>query len=148
MIRNVFLIAVFALCSLNIYAQKVDFKSDIDSMTPLAYEPRFGLSDFSLDMRNDSAFVHLPYIGEVYTPTLNNDGLNFEVPCEKLSVKSTKKKDGKIVKFSLKRDIVTYDFTVTLWDGNRIDVFMQPSNAQSCSYSGQWESTSKKEKEK
>lgn len=117
-------------------AQKVEFKADINTMTPMSYPTKSGLSSFSFEIRNDSAFVHLPYIGEVYNPTLNYDGLNFKKPCAKIKIKDTKKKDGKIVSFLLRHDIVTYDFNVTLWDNKRVDIFMQPSNAQSCSYMG------------
>ena len=99
-------------------------------------------------MRNDSAFVHLPYMGEVYNPTYSNDGLNFDEPCSELSVKPTKKKDGQIIGFTLKHDIVTYKFNITLWDNNRLDIFMQPSNAQNCNYMGEWEKSDKTLKKK
>lgn len=121
-------------------AQKVEFKADIYEMSPVSYPARAGLSGFSFEMRNDSAFVHLPYMGEVYSPTFSYDGLNFDKPCSEYSVKPTKKEDGQIIVFTLKHDIVTYKFRITLWDNNRLDIFMQPSNAQSCNYSGEWES--------
>ena len=121
-------------------AQKFEFKADVYEMSPMSYRARAGLSGFSFEMRNDSAFVHLPYMGEVYGPTYSNDGLNFDEPCSEYSVKPTKKEDGQIIVFTLKHDIVTYKFRITLWDNNRLDIFMQPSNAQSCNYSGEWES--------
>jgi len=120
-------------------AQKVEFKADIYEMSPVSYPARAGLSGFSFEMRNDSAFVHLPYMGEVYSPTFSYDGLNFDKPCSEYSVETTKKEDGQVIGFTLKHDIVTYKFKITLWDNNRLDIFMQPSNAQSCSYSGEWE---------
>lgn len=120
-------------------AQEVKFQSDIDMMTPMSYSPKNGLTGFSFDMRNDSVFVHLPYIGQVYTPTFNNDGLNFNEPVTDLKQKDTKKKDGKELTFTVRHDIVKYDFRITLWDNNHIDINMQPSNAQSCSYMGSWE---------
>ena len=120
-------------------AQKVEFKADIYEMSPVSYPARAGLSGFSFEMRNDSAFVHLPYMGEVYSPTFSYDGLNFDKPCSEYSVEPTKKEDGQVIGFTLKHDIVTYKFKITLWDNNRLDIFMQPSNAQSCSYSGEWE---------
>lgn len=122
----------------NAKGQKVEFTSDINEMTPMSFPSRSALSGFSFDMRGDSAFVHLPYMGEVYNPTFSNDGLNFEEPCTELTVTQTKKKDGRRVILNVRHDIVTYKFTVTLWDGGRIDIFMQPSNAQCCSYMGDW----------
>lgn len=120
-------------------AQKIEFKADITHMSPMAYPAQAGLTDFSFEMRNDSAFVHLPYIGEVYNPSFNSEGLNFAAPCKDITVKPTKKNDGRRIGFTVKHDVVTYNFNVTLWDGNHIDIFMQPSNAQSCSYMGEWE---------
>lgn len=120
-------------------AQKIEFRADINDIMPLAYPSRAGLTGFSFEMRNDSAFVHLPYIGEVYRPTYGNDGLNFDEPCLGLTVKPAKKKAGQVIGFTLKHDIVTYKFSITLWDNNRLDIFMQPSNAQICNYRGEWE---------
>ena len=121
-------------------AQTIEFKADVYEISPMSYPARAGLSGFSFEMRNDSAFVHLPYMGEVYSPTYSNDELNFDELCSEYSVKPTKKKDGQIIVFTLKHDIVTYKFRITLWDNNRLDIFMKPSNAQSCNYSGEWES--------
>lgn len=137
--------AVLLTSAMSLSAQKIEFKADINEMFPMSYPARSGLTDFSFEMRNDSAFVHLPYIGEVYTPTFSNDGLNFDAPCIGLSIKPTKKKDGQKIEFSVKHDTVNYKFNVTLWDNNRIDIFMQPSNAQSCNYMGDWEKPQKKQ---
>lgn len=129
------------LGTMGVSAQKIKFKADINEMSPMSYPAQSGLTDFSFEMRNDSAFVNLPYMGEVYTPTFDNEGLNFKAPCVGLSVKPTKKKDGQEIEFSLKHDIVSYKFNITLWENNRIEIFMQPSNAQSCNYMGEWENT-------
>lgn len=145
MTKQLFGLLLFA-GSLNVAAEGIEFKADINEMSPMAYPSRSGLTDFSFEMRNDSAFVHLPYMGEVYNPTFNNEGLNFDEPCSGLTVKPTKKNDGKILKFSLRHDIAVYQFDITLWDNNSINIFMQPSNAQSCSYMGEWEKPVKKEK--
>lgn len=133
------LTVVLLFCTMSAKAQKIAFKADITEMSPVSYPARNGLSGFSFEMRNDSAFVHLPYMGEVYNPTYNNDGLNFDEPCTELSVKPTKKNDGKVVKFNVKHDIVTYRFDITLWNNNHIDIYMLPSNAQNCNYMGEWE---------
>lgn len=139
---------IFLFGTITVMAQKIEFRADINEMSPMSYPARSGLSGFSFEMRNDSAFVHLPYMGEVYNPTYSNDGLNFDEPCSDLSVKPTKKKDGQIIGFTLKHDIVTYKFNITLWDNNRLDIFMQPSNAQSCNYMGEWEKSDKTQKKK
>lgn len=137
--------AMLLTSAMSLSAQKIEFKADINEMFPMSYSARSGLTDFSFEMRNDSAFVHLPYIGEVYSPTFSNDGLNFDARCTGLSIQPTKKKDGQKIEFSVKHDTVNYKFNVTLWDNNRIDIFMQPSNAQSCNYMGDWEKPQKKQ---
>lgn len=139
---------MFIFGTITVMAQKVEFKADINEMSPRSYPARSGLSGFSFEIGNDSAFVHLPYMGEVYNPTYSNDGLNFNAPCCDLTVKPTKKKVGQIIAFTLKHDIVTYKFNITLWDNNRLDIFMQPSNAQSCNYMGEWEKSDKTQKKK
>lgn len=136
MIKNI-ITAMLLLCAIGAGAQNIEFKADINEMSPMSFEPKHGLSGFSLEMRNDSAFVYLPYMGRVYNPT-DDDEFSFEQPYTELSVKPTKKNDGKKLNFKVRHDIVTFTFNVTLWDNNRIDILMQPSNAQSCSYSGQW----------
>lgn len=138
MIKKFFVIVMF-FCAIGLKAQDIKFKADIRQMIPMSYSPQPGLSGFSFEMRNDSAFVYLAYIGRVDNPTFGNDGLNFDAPCEEMKVKPTKKKNGRKLDFKVKHDIVTYRFQVTLWDNNSIDIMMQPSNAQSCSYSGEWE---------
>lgn len=122
-------------------AQKIEFKADINEMSPMSYPSRMGLTGFTFEMRNDSASVHLPYMGEVYTPTYSSDGLNFDEPCDKLEIKPNKKKDGYSISFSLRHDTVLYKFSITLWDNNTMEIFMLPSNAQGCRYSGDWEGT-------
>lgn len=136
---------LFIFASTEVMAQKISFTSDINEMIPMSYPSRSGLSDFSFAMRNDSAFVHLPYMGDVYNPTFTNEGLNFDEPCSNITVKSTKKKDGKVINFSLRHDVVNYRFEITLWDNDRLEIFMQPSNAQNCRYMGDYTLMEEKE---
>lgn len=132
-------IAFFLLfVSSNCNAQGVNFVADVNEMSPMSYPAQYGLTDFTFQIRNDSAFVRLPYMGNVYNPTLDNEGLNFGAPCNDLKESSTTKNDAKIIHFTLNRNIVTYRFRVTLYNNEQIDIFMQPSNAQSCSYRGTW----------
>lgn len=133
-----FITAILLFATTGIMAQKIEFKADITDIQPMSYPGRSRLTDFSLELRNDSAFIHMPYVGEVYTPVMNSDGLNFDAPYTGLTIKPTKKKDGQIVKFNVKHNFLTYNFNITLWDSNRIDIFVQPSNAQSCNYMGEW----------
>ena len=116
---------------------------EMQDMIPMAYPSRVLTSDYTLELRNDSAIVHLPYIGVVYTPTMSNEGYNFAEPYRDMTAKATKKGDGTIYDFTIKHDIVDYCFQLTLWDNNYFFLTMQPSNAQSCSYNGSWSSPKK-----
>ena len=115
------------------------FRVDIDYMIPQRYTSR-PVMDFSLEMRGDTIEVHLPYIGEVYTPSFTTDGLNFTEPVKGLK-QGQDKKGNHVITFETKHDIVTYTFRLTLSDGGDIHVSLHPSNAQYCSYSGTWERT-------
>lgn len=131
------LLALMMLSVMNVYAQKVSFKADITTMIPMRYTPQYGLSSYGIEMKDDTVTVHLPYIGNVYNPSYNNDGLNFTEPCKNLKVKDRKKKDGKVVSFKVRHDNVGYEFQVTLFDNNNCSVFMNPNNGDSCNYDGE-----------
>lgn len=137
------LIFIFMATAVNAMAQaqKPAFKASIDRMMPMSYPAVTNLTDFTFEMRNDSAFVYLPYMGEAYTPTFSNDGLDFSGVCKnvKVAAAASKKKGGRNIRFSMRNDVVTYSFNITLWDDKTIDLYVQPSNAQSCSYRGEWE---------
>ena len=138
MMKKYSLILLLSALALTVPAQIPEFRADITDMTPMSYPSRSGLSDFSFELRNDSAIVALPYMGEVYTPQFGQEGLNFSEPVYDVTCKQTKKNDGQILSFSVSHDIVNYRFTVTLWNNNRIDIFMRPSNAQTCRYTGDY----------
>ena len=52
-------------------------------------------------MRNDSAFVYLPYMGRVYQPVMNDDGLRFALPAKDVKTRDVGDK-GKRVEFSVR----------------------------------------------
>ena len=111
---------------------------ELTYMTPQAYPARSLTPDYTLELRNDSAIVHLPYIGQVYTPVLDNEGYNFAEPYRDFSVNPTKKHDGTVYDFAISRNIVAYRFLLTLYADHSLSLTMLPTNAQSCSYEGTW----------
>lgn len=135
----------FVICILSVsavWAQKQDtftpeaFHVEVTDMFPLSYDARYGLNDFSLTIRNDSALICMPYIGEAYVPSFTYDGLRFEHKYSQL--KTEKAKDGIVVTFSVKHGIVENRFTVTAYPNHKAYITVVPSNAQSCSYAGEW----------
>ena len=116
------------------------FRINVTEMYPMSYNARYGLNDFSLTVRNDSAFVLMPYFGEAYVPSFNYTGLNFNQKYRAMKVGTTKKKDGVIVSFSVKNGIVDHQFTITAYSNHKAYITVIPSNAQTCSFAGEWSS--------
>lgn len=135
------IIGIFAML-VTASAQKLSFKADINSMSPMSFPPQTGLTDFYFRLDGDTADIYLPYMGEVYTPAFNNDGLNFRDKCNDLKVVPNKKKTGREITFTIKHDIVDYRFSITLYDNGTTYIYVYPSNAQGCSYTGTADVTS------
>ena len=112
------------------------FHIEVTDMFPLSYGARYGLNDFSLTIRNDSALVCMPYLGEAYIPSFTYDGLRFEHKYNHMQIE--KEKESIIVTFSVKHGIVENRFTVTAYPNHKAYITVIPSNAQSCSYAGEW----------
>ena len=120
------------------------FQINVTEMHPMSYNAQYGLSDFSLTVRNDSALVLMPYFGEAYVPSFDYQGLHFDQKYREFKVATTKKKDGFIVTFSVKHGIVDHLFTVTAYPNHKAYITVIPSNAQACSFAGEWSAISKK----
>ena len=136
--------AAFWACLPGVSAQEArtfdadSFKVAVTYMMPVSYPARMLSFDFSLEVRHDSAFVYLPYMGRVYQPVVNDDGLHFALPVREAKVRPVGD-SGTRVEFRVRRTPVYYKFTVTAYDNGKADVMMIPSNAQSVTYSGDWD---------
>ncbi len=111
---------------------------EVTDMMPVKFPSRAVSGGYGLFFHHDSVRVSLPYVGEVHQAPMGTDGTNFDEPCKKFNVQTTKKKDGWILKFSTHHDIIDYQFSVNLWNNGSMSMSMFPSNGQSCSYSGSW----------
>lgn len=119
------------------------FKADsfsvaVNYMMPVSYPARLLSYGYVVGLRNDSAFVCLPYMGRVYQPALNDEGLRFALPAADIVTRRTKKGETRVA-FTVRKPPIVYKFTVTAYADRRADVILIPSNAQSISYSGDWE---------
>lgn len=110
-----------------------NFRLAVSQMMPSAYPSRTVSYGYSVAVRNDSAFVYLPYMGRVYRPVMNDDGLNFALPVEKFNVED-KGKGTRRIAFSVRKQAVRYDFVLTVYANGTADIFLRPDNAQSISY--------------
>lgn len=114
------------------------FDVAVTYMMPVSYPARPLSYGYGVALRNDSAFVHLPYTGRVYQPVLDDDGLRFALPVRAFRIRDAGGK-GKRVEFSVRKMPVVYKFAVTGYEGGRADIVLNPSNAQGISYSGYWD---------
>lgn len=128
-----------AYCMAQETINPASFKVEVNYMNPRKFPSKTLDYGYKVELRNDSAIVHLPYIGEVYMPSMDNDGLNYAHPYKNLSVKQNKKGTATMISFSVKHGIVNYNFHITASKGGHADIDVIPSNAQSCSYNGDWE---------
>ncbi|MDO4956516.1 MAG: DUF4251 domain-containing protein [Bacteroidales bacterium] len=141
-----FVLCIMASCGLmkdtsnpNAVADIDNFKGSVQMMHPRTYNPQNVSFGYSLELRHDTAKVYLPYIGEVYNPSFNNDGLNFDAICQDKKVTKTKKGDGKEVHFIVHHDNIAYKFKLTAFNGGMFTLDVQPDNAQGCNYTGRWD---------
>lgn len=113
-----------------------NFSVDIDFIQPLRFTPR-NVSGFSMDVKGDSVFLYLPYEGELHTASLGGNSLDFDNKASEMK-RVMDKKGAEIVTFKMHRDAFFYEFRIVAFDNNNIDIQMQPSNGDACSYSGRW----------
>lgn len=111
------------------------FRIDVTHMIPQAYPSRTLSYGYFLKVHHDSVQVSLPYMGRVYQPEMNDEGLQFDLPYEHLKIEDGRK-ESKQVCFTVKKSFIQYRFQITVWPNGRADIFLSPSNAQAVSYDG------------
>ena len=123
-------------------AKTIDINTQDFTMTMLYVIPRMFpmkalMREFSVSIHNDSLDCYLPYYGEVYQPTLTNEGLNFKVPVAGFAMKEKKK--CKHLYYRVRRGFLTYDYHFIVYPDGKGSLILTPSNAQNCTYEGEWE---------
>lgn len=108
-------------------------------MTPMKFPSKMLDSGYYLKLQNDTLDIHLPYMGETYSPVFHSDGLNFKEPVSKMKVQTKKKKDSTrtMTYLEVSHDGIRYRITLTTWGvGSNGDIDVNPNNGSSCSYRG------------
>jgi hypothetical protein len=139
--RHFISIITVLLVSLTLQAQTSQksphFKVDITDMNPLRFQSKNLSPGFTMELRNDSAIVYLPYMGEVFTPSMNPDErLDYAQPYTDFKSFRNKKGTADCYRFKVKRGTIVYNFLVTKYDEGKIYIDLIPSNATACSYTG------------
>ncbi len=112
------------------------FRIAVHRMLPQQYSPRELSYGYELAVRNDTVFCYLPYVGRIYQPVFDNDGLMFKAPLRDFKQTELKRKAVR-VDFTTSRLNVIYRFRVTVEPDGRCWVRLTPSNGQSVSYEGE-----------
>ncbi|MBQ0143139.1 MAG: DUF4251 domain-containing protein, partial [Prevotellaceae bacterium] len=118
-----------------------NFKTTITYMSPSKY-PSASVTDFSFEMRGDTVELHLPYMGEVYSASFDNEGLNFAEPFKITHHEINSKKQRETIEIETRHKSISYKLNITGFDNGTMDIVLFPSNAESCSYRGTWEKSS------
>lgn len=141
MIRRVlsWLCAVVMLFPQAVQAQRPfdpkDFRVEVHTMFPARYGARLLTGNYRLEMRGDTVGIYLPYMGRVYRPALDNDGLDFEVPVTDFRVKERRKGITRIT-FRARRKTVVYDFSIDVMREDGVEITLKPDNAELVHYEG------------
>ena len=91
---------------------------------------------YTVEVRNDSLFSYLPYIGRAYQiPYGGGKGLNFS---ERIgSYQETQRKNGlQHIEIGVKNDEDTYLYTIEVWDNGKSQINVQARQRERISYSG------------
>ena len=114
----------------------LDFTMSMKYMIPRRFAMKALGSEYYVTVRNDSLDCFLPYYGEVYQPTLTNDGLNFKVPI--VGMRTKDKKNKKHLYYRVRKGFLTYDYHFVVYPEGKGMLILTPSNAQDCTYEGEW----------
>ena len=113
------------------------YRVDIDRAYPMGGRSVNLTSLYSIDIKGDSIYSHLPYYGRAYSvPYGGGNGMRFEKPVMDYNV-SFDKDDKATVVFSSRSDDDKYEFRIQIYSNGTATVFVQPTNKQSITYHGE-----------
>ena len=112
------------------------FKIDISMAYPMRGRSIPLTSLYSLELKQDSVDVYLPYYGRAYSvPYGGGKGLHFCSTATDLHVEKEKK--GYAISFSSKTEEDTYDFWIDISEEGFASISVTMRNRQSIRYSGE-----------
>lgn len=113
-----------------------NFKIDISTALPRSSNAVYLNSPYSITVRNDSIYSHLPYYGRAFSvPYAGGKGLIFNASIDKYEVK-TGKKGNITVKIETKNEEDRYKYTLTIHPNGTTNVSVNMINRASISYMG------------
>ena len=117
--------------------QSRDYRVEVNYMIPIRAAAKVLTSPYSLKVKNDSIFSHLPYYGNAHSVSYGDadGGLNFEAPIKEYTDQG-RKKDRHIIVIDVANagDILKY--SITFFDNGQTDINVSSRNRDDISYRG------------
>lgn len=115
------------------------YRIAVDYMNPMRGRSRALTANYSLEVRADSVFSYLPYVGEAYSvPYGGGKALNFNAPIETYEEKEGKR-GSRQIKFSTSNEEDTYTYSLTVYTDGTTRIHVQPVRRQAISFNGEME---------
>ncbi len=110
---------------------------DITHMNTLRYGSRMVTPDFFLEMRGDTLWSNLPYLGNAFRSDMGEtEGvLNFELPVRNLEV-TQPKKHRKRLSLDIRKRTELLHYTIELEDTDRATIWVRSNSRDAISFDG------------
>lgn len=109
---------------------------NIQMMNPRVGPSRNVASDWSLEVRNDSLFSYLPYVGRAFSvPMGGGKGLNFTAPIGRYS-ETTGKNGMRHIEIDVKNEEDTYWYIIDVFDNGSATIDVNAQERDNISFSG------------
>ncbi len=113
------------------------YKIRIIHVLPQRGNGRSVLSDYSIEVRNDSLFSYLPYFGVAYRmPYGGGKRLIFDAPISRYESKKDKKGRNRI-RLDVHNEEDSYTYHITLYSDGAANIDVRPDNKDSISFTGE-----------
>ncbi|MDH6535335.1 DUF4251 domain-containing protein [Parabacteroides sp. 52] len=117
--------------------QNGSYKIDVHRALPRSGRAINLTSLYTLEIRGDSVFSHLPYFGRAYSvPYGGGDGLHFAEAMEEELISQDKKGNTEI-KFQTRTSEDLYQFNIKVFNNGSVSIYVSPTNRQSISFQGE-----------
>lgn len=119
------------------------FLVDIDRMLPLRGRSHSLSMLYSVEVRNDSLFSYLPYVGRAFSiPYGGGDGLIFEAPITDYRTEPVKK-GGTCITVEVRTSEDTYTYQFTVYPDGTVSLYVQPRQRDAINFQGELDTTGK-----
>ncbi|MDD4515206.1 DUF4251 domain-containing protein [Massilibacteroides sp.] len=113
-----------------------NYTIDVDRALPMSGRSVNLTSSYSVEIKGDSIYSHLPYYGRAYSvPYGGGSGLMFKEPVTDYKM-AYDKKDKATITFTSRSDEDRYEFRIEVYLNGTATIFVQPVNRQSITYHG------------